>query len=78
MFKVESSILDFFKLILRIPLELAPDGRNKGLGITKVQLEKRVKLFSEYRDSFLFFESITMLVLCLLKANNLIEKKNSK
>lgn len=78
MFKVESSILDFFKLILRILLELAPDGRNKGLGITKVQLKERVKLFSEYRDSFLFFESITMLVLCLLKANNLIEEKNSK
>lgn len=73
-----SSILDFFKLILKITLILAPDARHKGLGIIKVLLEEGLKLFSGYGDIFAFVESVTTLVLYPSETNTPAEKRSPK
>ena len=78
MFKVGSPILDFFKLVLRITFELTLDTRHKGLGITKILLEERLKLFTGYKDIFALVESWTTLLLHLSEINTLAKEKGSK
>lgn len=78
MFKVESRILDFFKLVLRITLELAPDARHKGLGITKILSEEGLKLFSGYGDILALVKSVTTLVLHPSEANTPVKERGSK
>lgn len=75
---MESPILDFFKLILKITLELAPDANHKGLKITKVLLEEELKLLPGYRNILALVTSVTILVLHPLEANTLAEERNSK
>lgn len=78
MFKVKSPIQDFFKLLLKIILELTPDACHKGFGITKVLSKKRLKLFLGYGNIFAFLEFITMLVPCSSEADVFVEEKGFK
>lgn len=72
---MESPILDFLKLVLRIALKIAIDACYKGPEITKFMLKEGLKRFPEYRDILALVEFVTTLILCPSKANISMEKR---
>lgn len=69
MFKVKSSVLAIFLLVLEITLEFAPDTHHKCLGIILILTKEEFKPFLGYRDILVFVEPMTKFVLGLSKSN---------
>lgn len=78
MFKVKKSVLNFFKLILKILFEFTLNAYHKGPENAKVLLEKGFELFLGQKNICTLVESMTILILGLAKTNASIKKINFK
>lgn len=78
MFKVKSSVLAIFLLVLEIMLKFTPDTCYKSPGIILILTEEGFKLFLGYRDILAFVELMTKFVLGLSKNNTSALKNGSK
>lgn len=76
MLKIRSSIPNFFKLVLRVAIKLAPNARYKSFAIAKVLSKKRSEIRHENIYAYIDYE--IALILGPIEANALFEKKNFK
>lgn len=76
MFKIRSSILNCFKLVLRVAIKLTPNARYKSFAIAKVLSKKRSELGHENIRARVDY--VIALILGPVEANALLEKKNFK
>lgn len=74
MLNVGCLVLDFFKLILRIPFKLVLDVNNKGMRILDVFLEEDFKIKPHNQSNIL----VATLILGLFEANNTTKESSYK
>lgn len=67
--------MDFFELILRIAFELALDISYNGPKVTKVHPQKRFKLVQKYRNLYIFFKYVTIVILSSINVDIFMGKK---
>lgn len=73
---MKSSILDFFLLVLGIPLDLALDTSHKQVGFSKTLPKKSLKFVLSKKDGIVTFN--LSFVLLPMEVNLVLEKKNCK